>query len=351
MEQLLTGTGVVRTPIFPFSLYQGILSGRLSVEELINIPAFMHGLFLASPDLHAACAWLFDTDVEPGKVAKLKQAILKYAYRASTRSTPFGLFSGLSTFTVSPTTTEFTLNPPTQCRTHVRLDVDFVGQLADHLARQPYIKPYLLYQRNSSLYTLGNSYRYFGQTYKNRVKKFELKSVQATPVLTNLFDLAATPTMLSVLADSLVDEDVNHDEAVSFLYDLIEQQLLVSELTISGTGAELGWQLVTTLNRVMSRVTNAEHQADLRATAGQIERLLQTLSALETVGRHSITAYSAIKQQASELMATLTNQSLLQCDTLLSFSTAPQLAATTVADVQRANSTRRYTSTVHQGVC
>src|ERR1700749_538327 len=83
---------VVRTPRLP-------LPGELTAQTLpvlLSDPVFLESLYIASPVVYDECIKWKQNDSNTKKIEKLTATVLKYYLRSSSRSTPFGLFSGCS---------------------------------------------------------------------------------------------------------------------------------------------------------------------------------------------------------------------------------------------------------------
>ena len=82
---------------------------KITDDELKNIcvdPVFQEAIYLASPYLYEEIQqWMGGKKLPLKEFQKLKNTILKYYSRISTRCTPFGLFSqvGLGRFENNPT--------------------------------------------------------------------------------------------------------------------------------------------------------------------------------------------------------------------------------------------------------
>src|ERR1700677_4048759 len=86
---------VLRTPRLP-------LPGELSAQTipvLLSDPLFLESLYIASPVVYDECSKWKQGDINTKKIEKLTATIIKYYLRSSSRSTPFGLFSGCSIVT------------------------------------------------------------------------------------------------------------------------------------------------------------------------------------------------------------------------------------------------------------
>src|SRR5687767_14476947 len=120
---------VVRVPFFPFR-------DSFTQQELIELfqePVANEALFLASPDLHTEYQKMLDKRLDVKKETKLFESLRKYALRMHTRCTPFGLFSGCGT--ASLTSIDATTFHKDTVKRTTRFDMNFTCALAQKIAQ------------------------------------------------------------------------------------------------------------------------------------------------------------------------------------------------------------------------
>lgn len=238
------GFFVLRTPLLPWDEFGACgnstdtPSQRAHLQALLARPAIREAVFLASPDLEAKLpVWYDDPESEQGQ--KIEQALVRYVARMAGRATPFGLFGGCSTGTLG-VRSRFILPSQAAYERHTRLDMDYVFALTQALAGDPALKPALTYRPNSSLYRAGGRLRYAEARLQGRDRTYQLVAVGITDYLERTLARAADGAKPQALAAALVadDEEVSLDEALAFVEELIDSQLLVPELTPAVTGGE-----------------------------------------------------------------------------------------------------------------
>src|SRR5438874_482460 len=127
---------VLRTPLLPATILLEWASApdpRAYFAKLLDDPAIDEAIFVASPSLHGSItAWRAKPDAAASRRAE--HALVKYVARMAIRSTPFGLFSGVSAGALGRET-KLELAPRGEYRRRTRLDNDYLFVLADELAR------------------------------------------------------------------------------------------------------------------------------------------------------------------------------------------------------------------------
>ncbi|RZS99431.1 lantibiotic dehydratase family protein [Aquimarina brevivitae] len=233
---------VLRTPTLPLDR-----SLEHTIETYWQHPVFKEALYLASPELYAEV----EKGLDQNKLnASLRYALLKYILRITNRCTPFGLFAGCSVGQFSKETS-LKLATVKGYNRQTRFDMHFVVAWAQQLAKEPDIKKQLHWYPNNSLYKIGDQYRYVEYTYtKHNRREHSLEAVTHTPYLQKIIENAQNGTTVNELADLLVDDEITLDDALQFIDQLIDNQILVSQLEPTLTGEDFLMQIQTTLNQL-----------------------------------------------------------------------------------------------------
>ncbi|CAA9283034.1 MAG: Lanthionine biosynthesis protein LanB [uncultured Cytophagales bacterium] len=238
-----SGFYVFRRPLLPVDALFGFLARTTAgpyEEELRRIfgqPQLQEAICLASPALFNACSqWLRGEEVA-GK-EKLLKTLFKYLLRASTRCTPYGMFAGCTPAGHFADHTRVTMHPTEPCTKYARLDMDYVAGLTRTITGHPDVQGQVKYFPNESLYRVGQKYRYtYGQAGgKNR--QYSLCAVEASPYLETVLDASAGGAVIGEIALAVLPYGVDYEEAVGYVRQLVEEQVLVSEIQLSVTGPE-----------------------------------------------------------------------------------------------------------------
>lgn len=261
-EQAITPAGwcAVRTPLLPFDCFLAWSAGltaadaradggdletavaadravlRQRLVEAFAQPALAEALFLASPEV-AERAQRWDDAAEGAQSLRLERTLAAYFARASARCTPFGLFAGCSVGEVGAQTALRLL--PRECyRRHSRLDMDYLWRLAERLDADPDARKVATYRPNSTLYASAGRLRYVEAAEADGAREYRLVGASPSPYLTDTLERARAGASTDELAAALADDDITVDEAVSFVHDLVDAQLLVSDWQPTITGTE-----------------------------------------------------------------------------------------------------------------
>jgi lantibiotic biosynthesis protein len=270
---------------------------RSRLRELAARPEVREALFLASPSLFDGLEiWIKDPDGKKGQRAE--RALVRYLFRMTARATPFGLFSGCSLGPVDPVDpkapTRLTLTPRSSYERHTRLDMDYLFALCEDLGKDEALRERLLYRPNSSLYAAAGRLRYAEARLIKKIRSHHLVAVERTEYLDSTLARAAEGARIADLAQALVDADpdgeITFEDADAYVRELVDSQILVSDLSPPVTGPEAVHDLIDQLGRLpteagerLARARDALAALDASGPGASPERYLDIARDLEAM--------------------------------------------------------------------
>jgi len=254
---------VVRTPSFLRKNFQQAISSKdkitdVELKEICTNPIFQEAIYLASPNLHHEMAKWINSEKEFSKNEhqKLKQTLLKYYSRISTRPTPFGLFSavGLGNFSLDIPNTFNSKTENHQFSTDnllrdTKLDMYFLVSLAQYFVQQPEIRNKLLFYPNNSIYKVGSRIRYIEYQYTGGKREYIISLAPLSEELQQILNFSKEGKTIQQIAKILIDEEITQEEATEFVEELIDNQVLVGELEPNVSGNDFLDTIITILER------------------------------------------------------------------------------------------------------
>jgi thiopeptide-type bacteriocin biosynthesis protein len=307
---------------------------RARLAELAARPEVLEAVFLASPSLHESlAAWRAQPEGKKGQRAE--RALVRYVYRMAARATPFGLFSGCSVGGIDPTpgaATRIAVAPRSRYERHTRLDMDYLFALCEDLGKDPAIREALVYRPNSSLYRAAGRLRYAEARLDKKVRSHHLVAVDSNEYLEEALRRASDGARPSEIAAALVafdpEGEVTPEEAAEFVTELIDSQILVSDLSTPVTGPEAIHDVIDQLSRLSAGA----------ASAAAAERLSQVRSALEALDAGGPGAdparYEEIAETLRELPTSVEMSRLFQLD-MIKPGDAPVLGSAVLEEIAR----------------
>lgn len=272
-----SGFVVLRTPLLPFDEIVGwgadleapalpddagaLARDRARLRDrlraIVDRPEVREAIFVASPGL----AGLIDTwmaDPESTRGGRCERALVRYVCRMAGRSTPFGLFAGVSGGTVAAET-RLTLDGREGYRRTTRLDAGYLVDVVAGLLAEPELRERLTYTPNPSLYTCGERRRYIQSRPAADEGRHLLMSVRESDALVATLAAAGAGARPADLRAGLTAAGHAEERAARYVEDLIERQVLLPDLDVRVTGADATYGLCATVPKL------AEVRAELAA--------------------------------------------------------------------------------------
>ncbi|HEV2481172.1 MAG TPA: lantibiotic dehydratase [Puia sp.] len=256
-------------------------------------------LYLASTELYQQYEKWLKGELDKRQEQKLLQTLYKYLLRMATRATPFGLFAGCAGGVIGDAT-KIVVSTREKVHIHRRLDMNYVEELAEMFVANKAIGDKLRFYPNSSIYRIHDQYRYVAYELTNRVRSYRVVSVQHSSYLEDLIAIANKGILRLELVAHLCANDIEKEEAEAFIQELIDSQLLLSELEPTVTGEEF----FTVLRRIVTATGAAHEQAEMLL---EIEMLL-------SAGQRGVIGYERVLQLIERLGVAAQKKDLVQAD-------------------------------------
>lgn len=288
-------TFVLRTPLFPINFYTKLLKefSRSKLFEVLEINVIKEAIQIASPDLISELERLLSNPKQfhSEKQFHVELALLKYIARLSSRATPFGFFAGCSTGNLSDSTSILIENIEKH-KVFTQFDMHYWINLLQDISKNKAVQKNLIYYPNSSLYKIADFYRYTEYHYVNKKREHTLSSFRVNPIIDSLIQESKKGLKFNELIDLIADDESETAEATAFVLELIQNQILVSELDATITGDFDIKRIIKILEKIpkfnfetnvlkeMARLL--ENQVNLLDSNNQFESLKKLVEKLDT---------------------------------------------------------------------
>ena len=270
-------------------------------------------IYLASPSLsERLTAWL----QQPTAAAfdALRPALFRYFVRMTSRATPFGLFASISLGRLG--TGDFGIGPRETLRRQTWLDLGYVYPLVAQAVARRETRLALNYVPNSTLVNTDGGWRYMEETGDKDHRRRDLVRAEFSDVLQAVLTAASQATSFEGLIEVILSQapDVERAEAVEYLHQIIDSQLVVPTFAPTLTGPDPVQNLI--------RVAG-EHPA-LRPFHQGLQQAAQSLQEIDRHGVDSLhAAYRSATPHLQGLLADANEKHLFHVDLRRD---APQLA-------------------------
>jgi len=218
-------------------------------------PMFIDGIRLAAPVFYNE---LQKTDVTNKKEEKkIQDSLYKYWLRSCTRCTPYGFFAGSTIVKVDDTiSSSIILDDHNASILRSRLDMGYLTLLTAEIEKLPNVQSQLRFIINNSLYETPFDYRFVEYSLNENIRNYKLSAIEKTEYLDFVFKCAKDYITLNELTTKLAEfSGVDKDEAHVFIMEIINNQLLISELELVLSGTDPLRNLINRLKEI-SRTTD-----------------------------------------------------------------------------------------------
>jgi thiopeptide-type bacteriocin biosynthesis protein len=300
-------TVIIRSPLLP-------QKSSYSSEEVFTYyqnPAIREALFLASPNLHNE---LEKYEQDPDKYEdeeRLLFSLLKYLLRMSNRSTPFGMMAGLG---LGQWGKESMVIRSEAKNRATGLDMNFLGGLISKLQKIPEIKAQLRYTLNNSAYCMEGEVRFVEFFYQDNTRIHQISSAELNEYLAPFLELPDEGQSIEQLVALLDFPEISQEEKRGFIEQLIDAQLLVSNLLPNITGESFFTKIRNSL-----RSMTGERPARIVQTLDAIQ---EKLEALDSQYLNSPEQYAPIIKLIESLEVPFNPKYLFQTNLFYEFETA-----------------------------
>ena len=312
------GSFVVRSPLLPLENFfnwkvdaaNDLITSKetliRSLYEFYQQPLVQEALYIGSPDLHEQLLlWIENRIDKPDKKEKLELSLVKYMIRMCTRCTPYGIFATCTAGTFLDFT-NIELSDKNLLRRFGRLDMDYVCELHSHLLKQKEVRDQLRFYPNTSLYRVGDQWRYIEHRFKKETgRSYHLVQVDRSDYLDKILVASKNGGTVTGLATTISDNDISDEEATDFIYELINNQVLVDELEPTVTGEEFFSVVLRKLKTLLHTEKYVEH----------LEKVYEKFALLRnTDGEPKNILYPEIVHELQQLEIPLHIKTLIQVD-------------------------------------
>lgn len=314
---------VVRTPLFSCKHFQETISksqiSENKIREICSDPIFHEALYLASPHLHFEVIKWLNSERKPVSkdLEKLKNTILKYYSRMSTRCTPFGLFSSVGLGKFSEEVMSFNKYDDKESADDLirdtKLDMHFLVSLAQYYEKSPEIRNRLSFYPNNSIYGVGNKIRYIEYQYTSGKREYIISSAPLSKELEQIINFSGQGKTIQQITEMLIggeigdsptsQKQVTKEEAEEFIEELIDNQVLVSELEPNVSGNDFFDTILSVLRKI-----NAEREVQI------LTSIKKKLEELDRTTGNPISLYTEIEDLIRSLTIDYEQKYLFQTD-------------------------------------
>ena len=315
---------IFRSPLFSFSDFirrlEELAGSAESFRTLFASGVVQEAIYLASPVLFEELNKYLKHGLPTEKEEeKLRYSAMRYFGRMSTRPTPFGLFAGCSIGHLGDQTCVSLAGLQAHKR-RTRLDMSYLCALSQDLGRSTEARVRLRYFGNTSAYKVADKIRYVEYFYRGTKRIHQLSAVDYSEYLDRVLQEASQGKRISELAASLVDEEVAMEEALAFVVELADSQLIVNEAEPTVTGSEFLEQAIQHLDGLC---IDSKDNSDVPKKLVVLRNIATLLGEMDRAALgETFPYYTAVRAEVEKLPTAYEPKHLFQTDMIKSVNTA-----------------------------
>lgn len=239
---------ILRFPYYAVSIIKKALEDRYYFEKIITSNEFREAIYFSTPTYYDELIKYLNGELNSKEKQKAQNTIFKYLSRMCTRCTPFASLASCATGVVSDVN-NIILSKST--KKIFRLDMLYICNLIQRIQMQPEIKLKLRYKQNTTIYRIGNKYRYITYNYSRTGRTYKIVEISKTIILDYIINNThhyITPCELKECLCNIFCIEIG--EADKYICDLIDSQILISELDPYITGPDIFQHLIATIKDI-----------------------------------------------------------------------------------------------------
>jgi thiopeptide-type bacteriocin biosynthesis protein len=299
-------------PEFTLRVPKNAFSTDISLEYVLDQMhemSFQEAIYLASPSLHKSLMEFLAGDTSSKKHENnIIKSCTKYILRSRSRATPFGLFSSLGLIKWGTITN---IEVQSDRKRSTKLDFSYLDKIFNQLKNHDGLKGRLKYYPNSTLYEVFGNLRYIEV---NQDSIYEISSIEANEYILKVLECLKNGDTKDKVISLLESEEISNEDGNIFFEDLIDCQLIKSELEPTLTGLE-------NLERCIQVLKKNSDLTELRPLLNQLKETKIELDKLDNSTSNEVKDYLAIKERFEfEPNNMFCTNSLLKCSKESTFS-------------------------------
>jgi lantibiotic biosynthesis protein len=234
----LSDVFIVRTPL---------LAADSNLQDPIAIFSenkfVREAVLISSPTLFTKATNIVKgTEKDFETIERVSRSLKKYLKRFAYRSTPFGVSAGITCGAFTHTT-DLSIGGYKEFTKHIRADMGVLGKIHRLILEDNALKSFLKFYPNNSIYKIGETGKCLKYSYTGK-RNYLLSSFQFDETLEFVLGKCRDGKTLPELYASFADQGYDPDDITSFIDELVDEKILLSELEPGVNGEFLARKIV-----------------------------------------------------------------------------------------------------------
>lgn len=294
---------IIRTPLF-------------SIDGEIDKDLFLEALLIASPNLYKKYKNFIEKKGEE-KLGDLEVSINKYISRSKYRPTPFGLFGllGITNWSNEPSKILRKKGSKDCIKTYSRLDMSVINAICVKLNSISVLQENVNFYPNNSIIELGDSYRYIEFKDIGNRRFHSISKIDGIEFVKYFIDCFKSGSTIKEQTEAISKKiDASKEEIRSFTLELIESQILVSEINPIAIGEE-------NLEFILTKIETISSKLNSQVFDNYINNLKEIISVLKRFdnGDDRIDCYNRINEILKSVFDIHKEKNIIHVDSFINF--------------------------------
>ena len=221
---------LIRTPIFPledlYKFYNNENPNDFILKLFNDNLIFKESIYIYSKILYYE-ALKYNNISDKKKKTKVANSLIRYFLRMCYRSTPFGLCAGVSIAEFNSLNNE----QIEYCYRSIRIDSSIINNIINEINSISEVREHLIYYKNNTLFEKNGYYKFLEKKQLVNSFDFSLAKVDENSIISSILEVGREGIKLNQIRELLkIEDDFEEEEINEFLVDIIDMQLIVSEL-------------------------------------------------------------------------------------------------------------------------
>jgi lantibiotic biosynthesis protein len=294
---------IQRSPVLPLNLN----IDEFFILDLLNHTWFRDAIYIASPVLHDAAMKMQGTTPADER-NKIISSLTRYYLRMSSRATPFGFFSAVS---VADWNDAGHIENDRSYILKARIDMHFIALFLQYLLSFNEVKSNLTYFTNNGLYEVGDELRYVEYKYNGLNKTHTISAIDKVTHLEDTINLTNFGKKYPYIIDELIAKGASEEDAIEYVAELINSQVLVSELELTISGEDVLLPILKILNRIKPKIRNEK----IRSAIAVVKKAYNKVNSISDKREADLSKiFNSVKNDLSGLDFEFNTNKLFQVD-------------------------------------
>lgn len=321
------GKFIIRLPHYPLQYLFSLLDNPAELKEKMSDSTVREAIFLASPVLDREIQKYIDGKIKSNKeIRRIENSFLKYFTRLCSRCTPYGTFSTCSCGTIGNDTL---LSVNEDIKRHIQFDTYFLSELVRYVSNMPEVRKLLRFYTNTTIYSVGEKYRYIEFKLQKNRHLHQISSVTKNKYLNTILAKAVNGIKYDDIINILVALEIEKQDAIEYVEELIQNQLLQAELELNLNENGFSNQLADFFENRDFVQSDANKAKDFFITA---KGIFEYISEKDDVNNH-LNSYKLLIERTKEFPFSVEENCVLHVDSELKQSDRISLGNDVIQDL------------------